>query len=128
WYERIGDEITSAEAAIKKHTGQNHKLLAYPYGEYDAEVIEKLQSLGFLGIGQHSGAVGVNTDWHTVPRFPMGGSFGNMSDFPTKVLSLPLPYTDVAWENTEGESLVDATVRAGDKPTLVLTLDDKKLA
>ncbi|HEY7883501.1 MAG TPA: polysaccharide deacetylase family protein [Cellvibrionaceae bacterium] len=128
WRQRIGEEIAITEEAITKHTGQNHKLLAYPYGEYDSEVIKLLRALGFKGIGQHSGAVGAGSNLYAVPRFPMGGDFGNMADFPSKVFSMPLPHAAVAWQDALGESLSDATVTADDRPILVLTLEDDSLA
>lgn len=127
WRQRIHEEILQAERNIEEHTGQKHKILAYPYGEYDAAVIAELKALGFLGIGQHSGAVGKGTDWYSVPRFPMGGSYGNMQDFPLKVGSLALPIKKVELSTARGQILQEATVRAGDKPVLTLALDNAAL-
>ncbi len=128
WQQRIRDEVVTAEEIIKKHTGQSHQLLAYPYGEYNHDVIELLKSLDFVGIGQHSGAVDSHSDWYGLPRFPMGGSYGNMSDFPLKVTSLALPIERHQRSTAKGEPLVDSVVRAGDRPQLTLWLHDKAIA
>jgi len=126
--QRIREEIITAEEQIKQHTGQSHKILAYPYGEYDDKLIDLLKSLGFMGIGQHSGAVGTRSDIYRLPRFPMGGSYGKMNDFPLKVSALALPLEGKEKITAAGQPLKDETVRAGDRPQLRLWLEDKAVA
>ncbi|MEX2366736.1 MAG: polysaccharide deacetylase family protein, partial [Pseudohongiellaceae bacterium] len=88
WLERIGREITDAEQQILAETGQNHRLLAYPYGEYDPRIQELVTQLGFVGIGQHSGPVNSSSDFTALPRFPFSGIYASMNTFPVKVNSL----------------------------------------
>ena len=38
WRERMKQSILQAEDAIEQHTGQRHRWLAYPYGEYSREL------------------------------------------------------------------------------------------
>src|SRR5690606_26581552 len=73
-------------------------------------------------------AIDAHTDWHSVPRFPMGGSYGNMRDFPLKAAALALPIERQERSTAEGEPLADITVRAGDRPQLTLWLRDAAIA
>lgn len=85
---RLREELLRAQARIKAETGQDHRFIAYPYGEYDLANKAMLQELGFMGIGQQSGAVGFDSDFLALPRFPFGGSFTDLSDFRQKVQTL----------------------------------------
>ncbi|MDC0598446.1 polysaccharide deacetylase family protein [Gammaproteobacteria bacterium] len=87
WRTRIRNEITQAEEEILQRTGQSHKLLAYPYGEYDLAVLELTKELDFIGIAQHSGAINVSSNFNALPRFPFSGIYTSMNSFPTKVKS-----------------------------------------
>lgn len=88
WLARVRQEITQAEQVIAEQTGQNHKLLAYPYGEYNPVIQKLVSDLGYTGIGQHSGAINSHSDFTALPRFPFSGIYASMNTFPTKVMSL----------------------------------------
>src|SRR5690606_33663650 len=60
WRKRITAEILDAEKRIKEKTGQSHKMLAYPYGEYDNQVKALVKKLGFVAFGQQSGPLFVS--------------------------------------------------------------------
>lgn len=91
WRDWATAEIVSAERRIAAETGQTVKLLAWPYGEYDAALREIAASLGYAAFGQHSGPLAAHSDPVALPRFPFGGPYGDRQDFATKVNSLPLP-------------------------------------
>jgi len=75
WLQRLEEEVTGAEKTIMQQTGQDHKLLAYPYGEYNAAIKNLVARLGYTAFGQHSG--------------PMSShAYGSMNNFATKVNSL----------------------------------------
>ena len=57
WQSRIKQDILSSQKRIKEEIGHNYKYLAYPYGEFNNELQALVTELGFVGIGQHSGAV-----------------------------------------------------------------------
>lgn len=78
WISRMRQEITEAENTISQHTGQNHRLLAYPYGEYDIDIKNLVEEMGFIGLAQNSGAVGYSTDLGAVPRFPLASIYANL--------------------------------------------------
>lgn len=83
-------EILAAERELKAKLGTSVKLFAYPYGEYDPQLVKLMREHGFLGFGQHSGAVADDVDQQQIPRFPFGGQYGSEQDFLTKLKTLPV--------------------------------------
>jgi peptidoglycan/xylan/chitin deacetylase (PgdA/CDA1 family) len=92
WRKRITKDITESERRIKEEIGHNFKQLAYPYGEFNRELQLLVAELGFAGIGQHSGAVGMHTDLTRIPRFPAAGNYANLKTLKTKIASLPFAF------------------------------------
>jgi peptidoglycan/xylan/chitin deacetylase (PgdA/CDA1 family) len=88
WLQRIEHEILTAEDTIASETGQDHKLFAYPYGEYDRRIQQLVERLGYVGLGQHSGPVNASSDFTALPRFPFSGVYAALDTFATKVQSL----------------------------------------
>lgn len=88
WLSGIRAEIEAAETLIEDETGQSHRLLAYPYGEYNPEIQSLLEEMNFIGLGQHSGPVSKSSDFTALPRFPFGGIYAGMNSFRVKVNSL----------------------------------------
>lgn len=85
---RLQDELLSAETDIEAHTGQHHKILAYPYGEYTADIKTMIDKFGYVGIAQNSGAVGPDSDLLALPRFPVAGIYANLDSAKTKFETL----------------------------------------
>jgi biofilm PGA synthesis lipoprotein PgaB len=71
--------------------GPNPSLFVYPYGEYSLKLERIVGDLALVGVGQQSGAIGPQSNFLALPRFPMGGVYSSMDQFPTKVNSLPFP-------------------------------------
>ncbi len=88
WLDGVRREIVDAERMILEQTGQNHRLLAYPYGEYNSQIQALVRELGFTGIAQHSGPINASSDFSALPRFPLSGIYASMNTYPTKVQSL----------------------------------------
>ncbi len=86
--ERLRQEMLLAEKQIKQETGQSLQMLAYPYGEYDSLLKEMLADEGFVGIAQHSGAIGFYSDFLALPRFPLAGIYAGMEGVRTKSQTL----------------------------------------
>ncbi len=86
--ERMREELLRAEQRIEEQTGQSHRTLAYPYGEYDLDILEMIEEEGFVALAQNSGAVGHHSDLRALPRFPLAGIFANMNTVPTKLETL----------------------------------------
>ncbi|MDT8399759.1 MAG: polysaccharide deacetylase family protein [Pseudomonadales bacterium] len=96
WLQRISDEITLAEASIARETGHDHKLLAYPYGEYNSAIQALVRKLGYIGIAQHSGPINASSDFSALPRFPFSGIYASMNTFAIKVNSLAFKLLSVS--------------------------------
>ncbi|MBF0265402.1 MAG: polysaccharide deacetylase family protein [Gammaproteobacteria bacterium] len=91
WLQRIRKEINLAQSIIKRETGSDDKIIAYPFGEYSLEIIDLIESMGFVGVGQQSGPFGYNMPDSIVPRYPMGAYFGKPASFMQKLNTLPMP-------------------------------------
>ena len=89
WIERQREELLLAEEIIERRTGQSHRFLAYPYGEYDVAIKELLAELDFTGFAQNSGAVGPSSDFLALPRYPLAGSFADLESASLKFATLP---------------------------------------
>lgn len=104
WRERVRDDIRRAQAALTSGTGKAPRLFAYPYGEFDNELLEVVRGLGFLGaVGQQSGVMGRGQNLYSLPRFPAGGGYGSLQAFRDRLRFLPLPLTIVAPGDTRIE-------------------------
>lgn len=128
WRKVLLEEIQQAEALIKQHSGQSFKVLAYPYGEFDRNLQELLADEGYLGFGQHSGAVapGQTTD---IPRFPMGGDYADLDQLKTKLNTRPLPVKAIERFDQKGEPLRDGVLPVGSNPPYFqLTLTSAEVA
>ena len=114
WQERISADILAAEGRILEETSQSVRLLAYPYGEYDAALKVLLKSLGFTAFGQHSGPVSNAHSNQAIPRFPFGGRYGSSGDFRTKINALAFPIDEIHLQGRSG-TLEDGVVITGDE-------------
>lgn len=94
WRERMKQSILDAENAIEQHTGQRHQWLAYPYGEYSAELEQLVAELGFIGIGQQSGAINNDTVLTRIPRYPAAGQYAKMEKLAEKLNTLAFSISD----------------------------------
>ena len=79
WIERMREEILEAQQTITRHSGQDNKFLAYPYGEYDNDIKSLVEELGFIGFAQNSGSAGFSSDFLALPRFPLASIYANLS-------------------------------------------------
>ena len=50
-------EINQAQQRIQQELGVEEKFFAYPYGEFDDQTYRLISDLGYVGFGQHSGAI-----------------------------------------------------------------------
>ncbi|MBV7316946.1 polysaccharide deacetylase family protein [Shewanella sp. NIFS-20-20] len=116
WLARVSDNIERTEATILAHTGQSHKTLAYPYGEYNADLQEWLAQQGYIALGQQSGAAGWSSGLTALPRFPVAGPYADMSSLSVKMHSLNMP--------VEQQNIHDPLLKDGQwRPQLQITLD-----
>ena len=94
WQSRLMNEIEGAQKQLHKelggNTNENPRLLSYPFGEYSQQTADYIRSLGYVGITQTSGVIGVDSDLKMLPRFAMAEAFGNLDEFILKLNTLPL--------------------------------------
>ncbi len=115
WLAAVHSDIEKGARRIAEELELLQGSFAYPYGEYTTDVSNMLQDMGYDSFGQHSGAVGPDSDHRALPRYPMAESFGDIGQFRTKVASVPMPVTRVdPWE----------PVTADLQPTITITLGD----
>jgi len=103
WLERMQQSILATEDKIEQVTGQRHQWLAYPYGEYSAALEQLVTELGFIGIGQHSGAINNHTVLTRIPRFPAAGQYAELKDLAQKLRTLAFNITDYHGVDPTGE-------------------------
>lgn len=88
WLSRLQTEMLQAEQDIERYTGQSHRYLAYPYGEFDLAIKEMLAKEGYTGLAQNSGAIGFHSDFLALPRYPLASIYANLDTASTKFESL----------------------------------------
>jgi len=95
WADRVRRDILQGQARLQAELGPDTnadpKLFAYPYGEYDQDLAELVNGLGFVAFGQEAGALGEPFDPRALPRFPIEEHYGDLPSFILKAQSLPLP-------------------------------------
>ena len=99
WLEKVWQNVESAEKKIEDKLDISLKYLAYPFGEYNTALANKLKAEGYIGFGQHSGAVGPFSDMQALPRFPAAGPYANLATLKTKLNSLAMPVTHSSHKN-----------------------------
>jgi peptidoglycan/xylan/chitin deacetylase (PgdA/CDA1 family) len=121
WQARLSKEMLDAETRIEEETGQTHRILAYPYGESNAAIRKLVEKLDFIAFGQQSGAIGPDSDYSDLPRFPLSGAYSNLDTFITKMKSLPMPVFSATPDSASGDGTLN---NAETRPVLVLQLHD----
>ncbi|NMH60741.1 polysaccharide deacetylase family protein [Alteromonas sp. MYP5] len=101
WLDRVWTNIEQAEQAIEAKTDTSFKFLAYPFGEYNQTLAEKLADEGYVGFAQYSGAISSISDFTTLPRFPAAGNYARLETLKTKLNSLAMPVTKSSIKNPE---------------------------
>lgn len=113
WLARVWDNVEAAEESLSAKIGQSHKYLAYPFGEYNQALANQVSAKGYIGFGQHSGAIGPLSDFRALPRFPAAGPYANLATLKTKLNSLAMPVVDSSISNPEiprGEPVAPITL------------------
>ncbi|MCB1645221.1 MAG: polysaccharide deacetylase family protein [Pseudomonadales bacterium] len=98
WLARLEGDIRQAQTLLTTHLSAAPELFAYPYGEYNLQILQLISELGYKGFGQQSGALGPSLDQRLLPRFPMSGQYGASESLREKLYTLALPVTSPATE------------------------------
>lgn len=92
----VRQELDESNARFKIELGAAPDLIAYPYGETSAAIMDISKDMGFVaGFGQHSGAIGNDSPMYYLPRFAMNEAFGSLERFKLAANTLPIGVSDV---------------------------------
>ncbi len=91
WLKVMREEVVIAENILREKLSSVKKIFAYPYGESNERLQYVIEQLGYVGIGQQSGAIGNTTDLTNFPRFPLSGRYADLEKLEDKLLSLAMP-------------------------------------
>ena len=112
-------EVTKAQQLIKNRLDITCKTFAYPYGEYNREMMEQIEQLGFeAAAAQNSGVMSAYSNVFALPRFPMGGSFGTFKSFKNKISLSAFPVLAVDPQTTR---------RTEARPVLTVKIDTARI-
>ncbi len=117
WLDDARANIVDAQERLNEELESPARLFAWPFGEFSPPLQRLLGELEYVGFGQQSGAVGPDSDFTALPRFPLATGFDSLDSFALKVRSRPLPVTEV--EPESGVLGPDA-----ERPALTLTLEE----
>lgn len=120
WQDRLTRDVVNAQRRLEEELERPLRLFAYPYGEFDTDIAQLMQSLGFLSFGQQSGPVGATTHPYAIPRFPLGTGFDSVDSLAEKLRTEHLPLVNAPVPAT----LLEAESPA---PTLALTVGDARV-
>ena len=126
WQLRVEQDIAKARDLYQQHLGPVPQLFAYPYGEYNSELLELVARMGFsAAFAQQSGVIHADSARFSLPRFPMGGPYATLAGFREK---LAMKNLDLRQMNcfVQGESNCRAEPIAG-QPGWYQVVADKPL-
>lgn len=99
--EQNAKDLERSNARFQEELGYVPQIIAYPYGEFSADVIASVKQSGFVaGFGQHSGALGHETNIFQIPRFALNENYGDLGRLKTAAKALPIPVLDMIPQDT----------------------------
>jgi peptidoglycan/xylan/chitin deacetylase (PgdA/CDA1 family) len=108
WLAQHSTSLLAAEKLIEEKTGKSWRYFAYPYGEYTPAIQQWVTQNNFVAFSQQSGAVGLQSDITSIPRFPVSQPYDQLSSLRDKLNSLPFEISIAAESNEtiyqQGES------------------------
>ena len=94
------DELKISNERFLEEIGQRPKLFAYPYGEYNLNVIELVKQAGFdAAFGQNSGIAHGYNGFFELPRFAMNEQYGTIDRLQLAIDGLPLKVDQIVPED-----------------------------
>ncbi|HEX7966143.1 MAG TPA: polysaccharide deacetylase family protein [Gammaproteobacteria bacterium] len=119
WADRMRADIGKAEgrleAELGKDVNRSPKLFAYPYGEFNEDLVKLVNGMGYVAFGQQAGVLAAPLDPRALPRFPISEHYGSVDEFAIKAAALPLPIKSVTpW---------DPEIRGNNPPKLEMQLE-----
>ena len=92
----IDSELSSSNQRFLNELGLRPTLFAYPYGEYNLAVIERVKAAGFTAaFGQNSGITHGFDGFFELPRFAFSERYGSMDRLTLAIDGLPLKVNQI---------------------------------
>ena len=89
--EENSEELSVSNERFLAELGMRPTLFAYPYGEYNLDVIDLVKEAGFeAAFGQNSGVAHGYDGFFELPRFAMNEQYGNRERLELAINGLPL--------------------------------------
>jgi len=93
-------ELTQSNARFLAEIGQRPTLFAYPFGEFNLDVIDVVKRNGFVAaFGQNSGIVHGYNGYFELPRFAMNEQYGTLERLRLAINGLPLKVNQIVPED-----------------------------
>ena len=94
--EDIDTELTNSNQRFLSELGLRPNLFAYPYGEYNLTVIDRVKSAGFIAaFGQNSGITHGSDKFFELPRFALNERYGSIERLSLAIDGLPLKVSQI---------------------------------
>lgn len=94
--EQVKRELSASNDRFIAELGLRPELFAYPYGEYNLEVIEAVKDAGFIAaFGQNSGIMHKDDLTFELPRFAFNETYGDLNRLALAANGLPLKVTQI---------------------------------
>jgi len=124
WAQRIREDLDHAQRRLVDALGEaaltDPPLLAYPYGEYDRDLMRLVDEMGYIAFGQQSGAIGETSRRQALPRFSLNERYGEAEAFALRLNTRALPVAE--------QSPVSPVRESADPPQLTITLAEDDLS
>ncbi len=99
WENTTFNDLKESNKIIFENTNVKVNSFAYPFGEYDKELIKIVKSLYTFALAQQSGSVDYDFKPYEIPRFSMTSSYGDMERFKNILSIKPLKMTLLNLDN-----------------------------
>lgn len=118
WVNQILSDLVKSEDILKAKLNTSYKYFGLPYGEYSTHVQNRLSDMGYAVFTQQSGAVGLQTELTSIPRFPASMPYDDLETLKTKISALP-------FNISKETQLSETVVRNGETAVTKVKLDVK---
>lgn len=120
-YATFRQDVEVAQALIEEKLKLEPTIFAYPYGEFDPEMADVIEDMGFAAaVAQNSGVMYAASNLYRLPRFPMATGLSAIDQFKAKVNM----YAFRILEEYPGSFLLPI---AREAPALQVTFDQETL-
>ena len=94
--DQVKEELATSNERFINELGLRPDLFAYPYGEYNLNVIEAVKEAGFIAaFGQNSGIMHKDDLMFELPRFAFNETYGDIKRLALAANGLPLKVTQI---------------------------------